>query len=301
MELRHLRYFVAVAEELHFGRAAARLTISQPPLSQQIRRLERELQAPLLYRTKRHVELTTAGRVFLEEAKAIVAQAERAAALARRASRGEIGQLLVGSALWADFTSGSTIIRIFSERRPEVEVELRDLSAPEQVAALEAERLHVGILRPPVRSKTLITERLLSEKLVVTFPQGHRLKNYERVPWVALADHPYILFSRRRAPAFDAVVARGCHDAGVMLNVKYEVDHPQTILSIVEAGLGISLVPASLTGLERPGVAYRPLRPAGPVLETLIAWRKGNDLPLIREFVRVAREVTRSKPRSRVH
>jgi len=301
MELRHLRYFVAVADELHFGRAAARLTISQPPLSQQIRRLERELQAPLLYRTKRHVELTTAGRVFLEEAKAIVAHAERAAALARRASRGEIGQLLVGSALWADFTSGSTIIRIFSQRRPEVEVELRDLSAPEQVAALEAERLHVGILRPPVRSKTLITERLLSEKLVVAFPQGHRLKNYERVPWAALADHPYILFSRRRAPAFDAVVARGCHDAGVTLNVKYEVDHPQTILSIVEAGLGISLVPASLTRLERPGVAYRPLRPAGPVLETLIAWRKGNDLPLIREFVRVAREVARSKPRSRVH
>jgi DNA-binding transcriptional LysR family regulator len=300
MELRHLRYFVAVAEELHFGRAATRLAISQPPLSQQIRRLERELQAPLLYRTKRHVELTTAGRVFLKEAKAIVAHAERAAALAQRAGRGETGQLLVGSALWADFTIGATIIRIFSERLPGVEVELRDLSVPEQIAALEAGHLDVGILRPPIRSKTLITERLLSERLVVMFPEGHRFKKYERVPWMTLSDQPYIRFSARRAPAFDAVVARGCHDAGVTLNVKYEVEHPHTILSIVEAGLGISCVPASLTRIRRPGIAYRPLRPAGPPLETLIAWRRGHDLPLVQTFLRVAREAVSSRSFSRV-
>lgn len=290
MELRHLRYFVAVAEELHFGRAAARLAISQPPLSQQIRRLERELQATLLYRTKRQVELTTAGRVFLGAAKEIVAHAERAAVLAQRAGRGEAGQLRVGSALWADFTIGSTIIRIFSERRPGVEVELRDLSVPEQIAALEAGHLDLGILRPPVRSKALNTERLLSERLVVVFPQRHRFKDYDRVPWIALSDQPYIRFSARRAPAFDAVVARGCHDAGVTLNVKYEVEHPHTVLSIVEAGLGISCVPASLTRMRRPGIAYRPLRPAGPPLETLIAWRRGRDVPLIQMFVRVAKE-----------
>src|SRR6185295_10197508 len=136
MELRHLRYFLAVAEELHFGRAAARLRISQPPLSQQIRRLERELETILFHRTKRRVELTNAGRVFLGEARALVAQAEQAADNAQRASRGELGQLLVGCALWTDFLSGASIIRLFARRYPDVEIELRDLTAAEQIAAL---------------------------------------------------------------------------------------------------------------------------------------------------------------------
>jgi DNA-binding transcriptional LysR family regulator len=295
MELRHLRYFLAVAEELHFGRAAARLHISQPPLSQQIRRLEKELQAPLFHRTKRHVELTNAGRVFLGDARALVAQAEQAAGKAQRASRGEIGQLLVACDLWADFLNGASIIRSFARRHPEVEVELRDLTAMEQIAALEGGRIHVGILRPPVQSKALISERLLSETLVVAFPRGHRFKSYGRVVWSALVDEPYVLFSRRRAPAFDALVARACHDAGVSLRVKYEVEHPQTILAIVEAGLGISLVPASLQLARRAGIAYRPLSPPGPELETVIAWRRDSELPLVQAFVRVARDVARSR------
>src|SRR5207245_341908 len=159
MELRHLRYFLAVAEELHFGRAAARLHISQPPLSQQIRRLEKELQAPLFHRTTRHVELTNAGRVFLGEARAVVAQAEQAAGTVQRASRGEIGQLVVGCALWADFLNGARIIRLFARRHPDVEVELRDLTAAEQISALEGGSIHVGILRPPVPSNALMSER----------------------------------------------------------------------------------------------------------------------------------------------
>ena len=298
MELRHLRYFIAVAEELHFGRAAARLHIAQPPLSQQIRRLETELQAPLFYRTRRHVELTDAGRVLLGEAKAIVAQAEQAVGITQRASRGEIGQLFVGCALWADFIGGPKIIRTFAQRYPHVAVELRDLSSPEQVSALEAGHIHVGILRPPVQSPALMAERLLSEKLAVAFPRGHQFKHYERVPWRALANQPYILFSRRKAPAFEAVVARACHEAGVTLKVKYELEHPQTILAIVEAGLGISLVPASSAMLKRPGIAYRRLRPAGPTLETLIAWRRGAEQPLVQAFIRVAREVARSRRRA---
>jgi DNA-binding transcriptional LysR family regulator len=294
MELRHLRYFLAVAEELHFGRAAARLHISQPPLSQQIRRLEKELQAPLFQRTKRRVELTNAGRVFLGEARALVAQAELAASSAQRASRGEIGQLLVGCALWADFLNGAKIIRLFARRHPDVEVELRDLTATEQISALEAGRIHVGILRPPVPGKFLVSEHLASESLVVAFPRGHPFKNHERLPWMALVDQPYVLFSRKRAPAFEAVIARACAQLGVTLKVKYEAENPQTVLALVEAGLGVSLVPASLQTFKRPGVAYRPLSPPGPALETVIAWRRGADLPLVQTFVRVAREVARS-------
>src|SRR2546426_652955 len=205
MELRHLRYFLAVAEELHFGRAAARLHSSQPPLSQQIRRLEKE-QAPLFHRTTRHVELTNAGRVFLGEARAVVAQAEQAAGTVQRASRGEIGQLVVGCALWADFLNSARIIRLFARRHPEVEVELRDLTAPDQISALEGGSIHVGILRPPVQSNALMSERLLSESLVVAFPRGHRFTNYERVPWEALVDQPYVLFSHRGAPFVQAFV-----------------------------------------------------------------------------------------------
>jgi DNA-binding transcriptional LysR family regulator len=294
MELRQVRYFVAVAEELHFGRAAARLHISQPPLSHQIRCLERELQAPLFQRTKRHVELTNAGRVFLEEARALVAQAEQAASSAQRASRGEIGQLTVGCALWADFLSGARIIGLFARRHPNVELELRDLTATEQISALEAGRINVGILRPPVSSKYLVSESLTSENLVVAFARGHPFQHQDRVPWAALVDQPYVLFSRRRAPAFEALIARACHEAGVTLKVKYEVEHPQTVLAVIEAGLGVSLVPASLQMSKRPGLAYRPLWPPGPQLETVIAWRRGSDLPLVQTFVRVAREVARS-------
>jgi DNA-binding transcriptional LysR family regulator len=294
MELRHLRYFLAVAEELHFGRAAVRLHISQPPLSQQIRRLEKELQAPLFQRTKRHVELTNAGRVFLEEARALVAQAEQAASSAQRASRGEIGQLVVGCAVWTDFLNGARIIELFARRHPDVELELRDLTATEQISALEAGRIDVGILRPPVPSKYLVSECLISENLVVAFSRGHPFKHRDRVPWTALVDQPYVLFSRRRAPAFEALIARACHQAGVTLKVKYEVEHPQTVLAVVEAGLGVSIVPASLQTSKRPGIAYRPLWPPGPQLETVIAWRRGSDLPLVQTFVRVAREIARS-------
>jgi DNA-binding transcriptional LysR family regulator len=300
MELRHLRYFLAVAEERHFGRAAARLNISQPPLSQQIRRLENELQTPLFHRTTRRVELTNAGRIFLSEARAVVAQAERAAGSVQRASRGEVGQLVVGCALWADFLNGARIIRLFARRHPDVEVELRDLTAPEQVSALEDGSIHVGILRPPIPSDSLVSERLLSESLVVAFPRGHRFTNYQRVPWEALVDQPYVLFSRRRAPAYQALVARACRDAGVTLKIKYEVEHPQSILAVVAAGVGISLVPASLVPaslqmLKRPGIVYRRLTPTGPALETVIAWHREREVPFIQAFVSIAKEVGRSR------
>jgi DNA-binding transcriptional LysR family regulator len=173
-------------------------------------------------------------------------------------------------------------------------VELRDLTATEQISALEAGRIHVGILRPPVPGKFLVSEHLASESLVVAFPRGHPFKNHERLPWMALVDQPYVLFSRKRAPAFEAVIARACAQLGVTLKVKYEAENPQTVLALVEAGLGVSLVPASLQTFKRSGVAYRPLSPPGPALETVIAWRRGADLPLVQTFVRVAREVARS-------
>jgi DNA-binding transcriptional LysR family regulator len=131
--------------------------------------------------------------------------------------------------------------------------------------------------------------------LVVAFPRGHRFTDYQRVPWEALADQPYVLFSRRRAPAYQAVVARACRDAGVTLKVKYEVENPQSVLAVVAAGVGISLVPASLQRLKRPGIAYRRLTPTGPALETVIAWHREREGPFVQAFVSVAREIARSR------
>ena len=162
MDLRHLRYFVAVAEELHFGRAAARLHIAQPALSQQIRRLEEELQASLLRRTKRHVELTEAGRIFVQEARATLAQAERAVRLAQRATRGEIGRLGVGLCTWIDTTYIPKAIRTFGERHPEVELELHSLASPEQLSALRDGRINVGFARSPMNCPDLMTRPLFS-------------------------------------------------------------------------------------------------------------------------------------------
>lgn len=292
MELRHLRYFIAVAEELHFGRAALRLGIAQPPLSQQIRRLEERLQISLLRRTKRNVQLTEAGRVFLREARATVAQAERAALLAQRANRGEIGQLSVGFVLWADYTSLPRIIRTFGDRYPEVELELHSLTSREQDSALRNGSIHLGITRPPVDGDSLVTEPLLSEPLVVAFPRGHRFTAYTRIPWGELAGEAYIAFSRERAPTYDAVIAQACRETAITLRVRHEADHPQTILALVEAGIGVSLVPASVTRIRRPGIAHRGLRPVGPPLRTIVAWQRNNELPLVKSFLDVVREFT---------
>jgi DNA-binding transcriptional LysR family regulator len=294
VELRHLRYFVAVAEELHFRRAARRLDIAQPPLSQQIRRLEAELQTQLLRRTKRQVQLTEAGRIFLEEARGTLVQAERAIRLAQRASRGEIGQLAVGFVPWVDFTRVPQMIRAFGERYPRVELELHSLAVPEQLSALRDGRIHIGMLRSPVDAADLVTEPLLSEPLVVAFPQRHRFAAYQRVPWRALSGEPYILFSPKRAPNYNSVVAHGCREAGISLNVRHEADNPQTVLALVEAGIGVSLVPASFQRVKRPGVAHRGLRPVGPSIKTVMAWRRDDESsPLVQAFLSVIRETTR--------
>src|SRR3989454_6246090 len=246
------------------------------------------LQAPLPRRTSRHVELTTAGRLFLREAKLTVIQADRAMRIARRASQGEIGQLFVGCTPWADFTSGPQVIRGFGKRFPHVEVELHSLSSAEQISALEDGRIDVGILRPPVHRQTLMTESLLTERLVVAFPQGHRFAAYRRVPWRELADEAYVLLSRRRAPTFDGIVSQACADAGLTLIVRSGVDHPQAVLALVAAGLGVSLAPATFGALKGAGIAYRGLRPAGPVLTALIARPRGGGAALGPRFLPLA-------------
>src|SRR5579875_998382 len=193
MELRHLRYFVAVAEELHFGRAAARLMIVQPSLSQQIRQLEDELGFPLLRRTKRSVELTDAGRVFLAEARDVLARVQSAKYAAQRANRGEVGRLVVGYISSSAFDLLPVLLRAYRERFPDVEVTLRELNTQEQVRALEEGHIHVGLLRLPISTPLINIEVVRREPIVCALPEEHPLASLERIPVALLGPEPVVM------------------------------------------------------------------------------------------------------------
>ena len=294
MELRHLRYFVAVAGRLHFGRAAVELGIAQPSLSHQIRQLEAELRTTLLQRTKRRVQLTEPGRLFLEQAREILARADHAAVTARRASLGEVGRLRIGFAYWMDLTSIVAMVGGLHQRQPAASVDLRAMSVPSQIAALRDERLEVGLVRPPIAEPWLQTKLVAVEPLVVALPEGHRLASNRRIPVSALSREPHVLVPRDVVPVFYDLTLELCREAGFVPHVQDEVDHPETVLGLVAAGLGVSLVPAWACKLVRPGVVFRPLRPSPPIIQTMVAWRRDATSPLVAELLRVVRDIAAS-------
>jgi DNA-binding transcriptional LysR family regulator len=289
VELRHLRYFVALADVLNFGRAAAHLRIAQPSLSHQIRQLETELQAGLLVRTTRRVQLTEAGRLFLEQAREILAHADRAAVVARRANRGEMGTLRVGCAHWMDSARILSSLGSFHDRNPGIHFDLHSMSAPLQIAALRDERLDVGYVRPPVNEPSLDSEILLREPFVVALPARHRLVARERIAVSDLASEAFILLPREEAPIFHDLVLEACREAGFVPNVAHEIGSPQMVLGLVATGVGISLVPASVCRARPRGVAFRPLGRSPRVLQTAIAWRREHAAPPLIGFLETAR------------
>jgi DNA-binding transcriptional LysR family regulator len=290
MELRHLRYFVAVAEELHFGRAAARVQIAQPPLSQQIRQLEQELGVALFNRTKRRVELAPAGRAFLEHARQILAETERAKRIARRAGHGEIGRLAIGFASSADLDILPRVLRVWRDRFPDVEVELHALLTSAQVDALRHGRIQVGFIRLPTDETNLVVETIHREPLVAALPEGHRLARRVRVRLADLASETMILFSRHTAPGYYDIFISACRRAGFMPRLL----HPgsmQTNLGLISAGLGVSLMPASIRNLRRAGVVYRPLAPPVPQVEMAIAYRRDEPSAVLPAFLQTVVDV----------
>ena len=290
MELRHLRYVVAVAEELHFGRAAARVRIAQPPLSQQIRQLEQELGVALFNRTKRRVELTHAGRAFLEHARQILEETERAKQVAQRAARGEVGRLAIGFASSADLDILPRVLRVWRERFPDVEVELHALLTSAQVDALCRGRIQVGFVRLPTDETSLVVESIQREPLVAALPEGHRLARRARVRLRDLANDTMILFPRHTAPGYYDVFINACRVAGFTPRLLHPASM-QTILGLVSAGLGVSLMPASIRNLRRVGVAYRPLAPPVPQVEMAIAYRRDEPSAVLPAFLATVRDV----------
>jgi DNA-binding transcriptional LysR family regulator len=301
MELRHLRYFVTLAEELHFGRAARRLHLSQPPLSMQIKALEAEIGTQLLARTRRRVELTTAGALFLREAREILARVEQATAAARRAGRGEIGELAIGFVTIADYHVLPRVLSEFRAQHPAVRLSLREATSDAQLRDLAEQRIDIGFVLAPIQEDGLTTRPLLREPLVAALPDTHPLaRGRAALSLARLAGLPFILFPRHMAPGLYDDVVGFCRRAGFIPRVEQEAVQMQTIISLVSAGLGVALIPASMRNLARSGVVYRSLREKSPQTELLVAWRKGDSAPALHRFLECLERVVKSmaKPRA---
>jgi DNA-binding transcriptional LysR family regulator len=297
MELRHLRYFVMLAEELHFGRAAEKLHISQPPLSMQIRALEDELGVRLFNRTQRHVALTQAGNALLQEARQVLARVEQAVLVTRRAGRGEIGQLAVGFISVADYNVLPSVLRDFRRRYPLVNLTLHEATTDVQVRDLLAGRLDVGFVLPPVGEPALESVSILREPLIAALPDKHPLTDKPgKLDLGKLRDAPFILFPRPYAPGLYDDIVSCCKAAGFSPRVEQEAIQMQTIVSLVSAELGVALIPASLMNLRRTGVTYKALRQTSPMTEIHLAWRRGDELPALRVFLEVARHSAQAGP-----
>lgn len=290
MELRHLRYFVAVAEELHFGRAAARLHLSQPPLSQQIQALEQELGVTLFHRNRRKVELTAAGALMLPEARAALAQAEKAVLVARRAGRGEVGRLEIGFTGSAPFNPLlPQTVRRFRERWPEVHLTLNEMSTTAQFEALAAGRLDVGFLRPgqPMEMVGMDQRLLTREPLLAVMTAEHRLAAQASVRVADLAEEPFILHPRAIGTGlFDKVMAL-CAAAGFTPQVAVEAHQMSTVVTLAAVGMGVSIVPEALRRLNTPGVAFRPIDDPGAFMDLIAARRTGEAGTVVENFFSV--------------
>jgi DNA-binding transcriptional LysR family regulator len=288
MELRQLRYFVAVAEELHFRRAAARLHVSQPPLSQQIRQLEHEMGCPLLHRTRRRVELTAAGHAFLRDARALLAELDGAVATARRIDAGQTGRLrinFVGSALLSIVPAA---VQRFRAARPDVEIELRERPTADQLRAVSDGIVDVGLIRPPIEERDeLRSELVMREPTVAALPASHPLAARHRVALRRLAAEPLVLFPRAQAPGFHDLLISSLAGTGAHPQVVQYAPEMLTIIGLVAAGLGVSLAPASVARLALDGVTYRPVTGA-PRSELLAIRRADDDSPLVRVFIEQA-------------
>jgi DNA-binding transcriptional LysR family regulator len=294
-ELWQLRYFVAVAERLHFGRAAEALHISQPPLSRAIRGLEGRLGVALFARSRRRVELTAEGGRFLEEARRTIAQLERAVLELRGMASGEQGRLRIGFVSLADYGVLPGLLKAFKTARPGVTLALREMLSPEQAVALAAGELDFGLLLPPVagaaRLDHLVVQR---ERFVAALPTRHRLARATgKLAVSELAGEPLVMVPREIAPGLYDIVTGLAARAGISFNVAQEAIQMQTVVSLVSSGLGAAIVPASVANLGRRGVAYRELADRHPRLDLWLAWPRGVLGAAARDLLAHARRIAR--------
>ena len=285
MELRHLRYFTALADELHFGRAADAVFVAQSTLSQQIQTFETELDVQLFDRSGQGVTLTDAGRTFLPYAKRVLREARRARSVARAARDGLAGLLRVTYEATAMRSGLPAVIKAFRERRPHGELDLAEQTTREQVTALREEESDVGFLFLPVNERGLQVRPLFTAPMVVVLPEGHRLADWDQVPVRELEHEPHVTWARSKAPRLYDAYVRACHDAGFTPEIIQEIEQGESFLGLVEAGLGVSVAHASNVHVQRPGVHYATLVEPTVPLTLGLATRHDDESPLLERFL----------------
>jgi len=289
MELRHLRYFLVVAEELSFTAAAARLRISQPPLSQQIQDLEAELKTALFLRTSRRVELTKAGAAFLDHAKSILGQVGQAVEQTRAIGSGKTGKLDIGTTGSVLLGPLAPIIAAYSRRYPEVLVRLHEMAPLAQLDSLHARKTDISFLRSPAEDPELVTEVAWREKVWVALPRGHRLLRHSRLRLGDLRDDDHV-FLRLEDSRFAQYLRDCCVEAGFIPRITQEVVEAYSLTSFVASGLGVALVPESVRHLSRRGIVYRPLSEPAPAADVKMIFRPDSN-PIVARFADLARQL----------
>jgi DNA-binding transcriptional LysR family regulator len=294
MELRHLRYFTAVADTLNFRRAAERVHIEQSPLSQQIKNLERELGVDLFTRTKRQVSLTHAGMIFLRDAKGILDKAEEATERVRRASKGAVGSLSIAYLTSMTNAYFTALIHHFQSQFPNVDVSLNDMLPSAILDALTQGTVDVGLMRGVFDTEEFTVEELWREPLIVALPKNHPLATRKKLTGELLAKEPFILTPDEGAMGYNDVVRMFCRSHGFNPIVRAEANQMQAIIWQVHLGMGLSLIPKSLRQFRRDNVVYRDLVQA-PTVAAKMVYRKNGDSPVTKNFRDLAQSVVMSK------
>lgn len=292
MELRHLRYFLTVAETLHFGRAATRLGIAQPPLSRQIHDLEAEVGTPLFHRTSRGVVLTDAGAVFVQKARQILAASDEAITEARDAGAGRGGRLVIGFVHSLAYSLLPQLLPGFRARHPGVVVSLREVTVLDKESALLSEHIDVGIYRPPARHPEIASIAIKEEGFVLALPAQHPLARKRRIPVQALMDEHLILFPALRGDVgLSGTISSFLRQHGIPVKTGEEVGTIHTALGLVLAGVGVSIVPETSTVVSIPGLAFRPFAEPTTRVSSSVCWRAHDQSLLVHAFRQYARSM----------
>lgn len=295
MELRQLQYFLAVAQELNFSQAARRLNMAQPPLTRQIRQLEQELGVQLFERNSRRVELTEVGSVFVEEARRILEQVEQSITITQRASRGEVGRLVIAFEGSSAYDVIPLSLKAYRERFPDVEVVVLGMTTNQQVEALHNSQIQLGFVVPPLQGQVedLELEAIIQAPLIVALPESHPLAAKSIIKVRSLAQEALIIGQRHSGCGFYDQVIAACRRAGFSPIIGQEVNEMQVLLGLVAAGFGVAILPESAKQFQRSGVVYRELQPASSEVALAIAWRRDDQFPALHNFLSIIREICR--------